>query len=124
MKASVLLMSIFMLIVACKSQDESNEIINISVEQLKSKLNDKIQLVDVRTPTEWEKGIIENAIKISVTSDDFETKALEILDIKIPVYVYCKSGGRSLIAAKMLLEKGFKAYNVEGGYIEWIEKNK
>jgi rhodanese-related sulfurtransferase len=85
---------------------------------------EKIQLVDVRTPQEWKKGTVKNALKINVTSDSFEKKALEKLDKKKPVYVYCRSGGRSKIASEILVEKGFEVYNVEGGYLKWQEEIK
>ena len=87
--------------------------------------NDKnVQLIDVRTPGEWADGIIDNAIKINVTADDFEKLALEKLDKSNPVYIYCRSGGRSKIAADVLLKNGFQPYNVLGGYMAWEEKNK
>ena len=57
-----------MMIFSCNSQSEG--IKNISVDDLKVVLkNDAtIQLLDVRTPKEWNEGIIENAIKIDVTA--------------------------------------------------------
>lgn len=123
MKSKILLITIFTFMLACKPKTNS-KIVNISVEELKEKLNDNIQLLDVRTPEEWEKGVINNALKVNVTSDDFETKATEVLNIDKPVYVYCKSGGRSLIAGDILAEKGFKVYNIEGGYLDWVDKIK
>jgi rhodanese-related sulfurtransferase len=42
------------------------------------------------------------------------------MDKNIPVFVYCRSGGRSGKAAKKMKEKGFKSvYNLEGGIIAW-----
>lgn len=106
-----------MLVIGCKPQ--SKDIKNISVEDLKVELKNDIQLLDVRTPKEWKGGIIEGAEKVSVTSDGFVEKANQVLDKSKPVYVYCKSGGRSLIASEMLLKEGYKVYNVEGGYMDW-----
>ncbi len=116
----ILVMSFFMFFVACKPQ--SKEIKNISVEDLKTVLNDDIQLIDVRTPEEWKDGIIEGAKKICVTTNDFETKSNKMLDKSKPVYIYCRSGVRSLVAAKILLDNGFSVYNVEGGYNNWKVK--
>lgn len=118
----VLLISLFLTFVACKLQ--SKGVVNISVQDLNNQISEKIQLVDVRTPAECNKGIIKGALEINVTSEDFEEKVLEKLDKSKPVYVYCKSGGRSLIASEMLLKQGFKVYNVEGGYNEWKNKIK
>ncbi len=109
------------ILLSCKSQDEG--IIDISVEDLQVVLknNEAIQLVDVRTSQEWSKGVIKNAITIDVTSGSFEDLALKKLDKSKPVYIYCRSGGRSKIASDLLLKKGFKPYNVLGGYMEWKE---
>ncbi len=109
---------------SCKPQNEG--IVDITVEDLQVVLNNdkNVQLIDVRTPGEWADGIIDNAIKINVTADDFEKLALEKLDKSNPVYIYCRSGGRSKIAADVLLKNGFQPYNVLGGYMAWEEKNK
>ena len=109
---------------SCQGQEK--EVVTIKVSDLQTALStyDTIQLIDVRTPEEWKNGVIGNPIKIDVTASDFEEKALKILDKSKPVYLYCRSGGRSLIAADMLFKKGFKVYNVEGGYLKWQEKTK
>lgn len=119
MKKILVLATLFMLVIGCKPQ--SKDIKNISAEDLKVELKNDIQLLDVRTPKEWKGGIIEGAEKVSVTSDGFVEKANQVLDKSKPVYVYCKSGGRSLIASEMLLKEGYKVYNVEGGYMDWLD---
>ncbi|WP_299133352.1 rhodanese-like domain-containing protein [uncultured Tenacibaculum sp.] len=120
---SILIITVLFL-TGCKGQ--SKEIKNITTNTLETvlKSDSKIQLVDVRTPAEWQKGIIENAIKIDVTSSSFEKEALKLLDKTKPVYLYCRSGGRSMIAAETLLKKGFEVYNIEGGYMQWQQKTK
>lgn len=120
---SILVITVLFL-TGCKGQ--SKEIKNITTNTLETvlKSDSKIQLVDVRTPAEWQKGIIENAIKIDVTSSSFEKESLKLLDKTKPVYLYCRSGGRSMIAAEMLLKKGFEVYNIEGGYMHWQQKTK
>ena len=113
---------ILMMIFSCNSQSEGVK--NISIDELQAllKSNENIQLVDVRTPVECAEGTIKNAIEINVTSDGFEKIAIEKLDKKKPVYLYCRSGGRSKIASDILLKKGFQPYNVLGGYREWQQK--
>ncbi|CAM1334101.1 rhodanese-like domain-containing protein [Tenacibaculum aestuariivivum] len=114
---------ILTLIISCASS--TNEIKDITVNdlQLVLKNNKNTQLVDVRTPDEWAEGVIENAIKINVTATDFESISLQKLDKEKPVYIYCRSGGRSKIASEILSKKGFHCYNVLGGYMAWKEKN-
>jgi rhodanese-related sulfurtransferase len=55
---------------------------------------------------------------------DFVVKAVEKLDKNKPVYLYCRTGNRSGKATKLLQEKGFKVYNVLGGYNKWKQENK
>lgn len=97
----------------------------VSVTALAEQLQkvESMQLVDVRTPQEWAAGGIDGALQIEVTADDFEQKALQLLDKEQPVYLYCRSGGRSMKAAKILASKGFEVYNVAGGYTKWKQKN-
>ncbi|TYQ00315.1 rhodanese-related sulfurtransferase [Tenacibaculum adriaticum] len=122
MKLKSLLVIAVLFFISCKQP--TKEITNITVEDLKTEMSNNIQLLDVRTPEEWEQGSIKSALKINVNSDDFEKQALSKLSKKEPVYVYCKSGGRSLVASEILVSKGYKVYNVLGGYDEWKEKNK
>ncbi|WP_298996776.1 rhodanese-like domain-containing protein [uncultured Tenacibaculum sp.] len=125
MKRGVFLVGLFLTVVlSCKPQ--TNEAKDITVENLQVVLEneDNVQLLDVRTPQEWAEGVIKDPIKIDITGDDFEGKVLEKLDKSQPVYIYCRSGGRSKKATELLAKKGYKAYNVLGGILEWEEKNK
>jgi len=77
------------------------------------------QLVDVRTPKEFEQGHIEGAKLIDFYSENFKEK-IQQLDKATPVYLYCRSGGRSGKASKLLVELGFKEiYDLKGGYIAY-----
>jgi phage shock protein E len=79
----------------------------------------KGQILDVRTPEEWESGTIEGATKMNFFDKDFNQQ-LENLDKTKPIYVYCKSGGRSGKAAKQLEKMGFTTiYNLLGGITAW-----
>jgi len=78
-------------------------------------------LLDVRTPGETARGVIEGALEIDYRSPDFATQ-LQELDPTKTYLVYCASGGRSGRACKMMDELGFgKAYNLEGGYSAWVK---
>ena len=90
----------------------------ITLDQLKSLGND-IQLVDVRTPDEFAKGYIKNAINIDVKGNHF-VEGTVLLDKTKPVYVYCMAGVRSARAAVVLEAAGFsKIYEYKGGFKEW-----
>lgn len=74
----------------------------------------EMQLIDVRTKTEYERGAIQNAINISV--DDLRN-GLSELDKNKPIIVYCQVGIRGYIAQQILLQNGFKnVRNLSGGY--------
>jgi rhodanese-related sulfurtransferase len=80
------------------------------------------QLVDVRTPEEFNEGKIENAQNIDFYANDFKSK-IEALDKSKPVFIYCRSGGRSAKAANIFKEAGFKEiYDLQGGYMNYSSK--
>ena len=70
-------------------------------------------LLDVRTKWEAANGNIDGFINIPL--DDLRERINE-LDKSKPVYVHCHSGMRSYIAARILTQNGFNAYNLSGGY--------
>lgn len=77
------------------------------------------QVLDVRTPEEWTSGAIKGAIKMNFFDADFNDQ-LKKLDKNSPVYVYCKSGGRSGKASKQMKKMGFTSvYNLVGGIGAW-----
>ena len=77
------------------------------------------QILDVRTPAEFSSDHIDNAINMNWMGDNFVANA-EKLDKAQPVFVYCKSGGRSQKAAEKLDELGFKTiYQLDGGILKW-----
>ncbi len=76
----------------------------------------------MRTPSEWQAGIIEGAAKVNVFDKNFSASVDKLLNKEKPVYVYCRSGRRSLRASKILVEKGYQVYNVLGGYKAWVSK--
>lgn len=88
------------------------------------KTTPKPQILDVRTPEEFSEGHIDKATNIDWQNENF-VKNTEKLDKNKPVYVYCKSGRRSLKASEKLEELGFKKiYNLDGGYLKWNAETK
>lgn len=85
--------------------------------------NNKVQLVDVRTSTEFIAGAIKGAINIDFFQKTNFTQAFDKLDKNAPVYVYCRSGNRSYQAALKLDAIGFKKiYDLKGGYMAYPYK--
>jgi phage shock protein E len=70
-------------------------------------------LLDVRTAAEFEEAHIESAGNVDILRDDF-VKQVAALGIAAdrPVYLYCRSGNRSGRAARLLRQRGYRAFNV------------
>ena len=82
------------------------------------------QLIDVRTPAEYEGGHLTNATLIDIKSNDFD-EAVSQLDKTRPVMVYCAKGGRSTAAVTRLEALGFReVYELEGGLTGWVDAGK
>ncbi len=117
------MLSIIGLNAYANAQDSKYTDMDIS-EFAKFITNDDVQLVDVRTPEEYNEGHIKGAKNINVFDQDFVEEATAELDKSQPVAVYCRSGKRSAEAAKKLEEKGFKVTNLVGGILAWKEDDK
>lgn len=72
-------------------------------------------LLDVRTPEEFQQGHIPGAVLIPV--QELEARIAELAAFRDKdVLVYCRSGNRSMTAAKILEQAGFTMiYNLGGG---------
>lgn len=78
-------------------------------------------LLDVRTPSEYAEGHIENAKNIDFSSASFESE-IDKLDKEQTVFLYCAIGVRSTKAANLLRKKGFKhVFDLDGGYPDLIK---
>ena len=101
------------------------------IEQIKSseikkfiEKNPKTVLLDVRSKDEWKTvgkpdtvnmGIKTFFITISQEPGFIENVKKEI-DKKNQVLVMCAAGGRSIIAAKLLQNEGYRAHNISDGF--------
>lgn len=121
MKKYVFFLFVSFLLSNCNAQDEVKNISTVELKKLLTKEN--IQLIDVRTQEEINQGSIQSAIFINFFDEQFVEKAVKKLDKNKAVYLYCRSGGRSSKASKLLKEKGFDVYNVLGGYMQWKKEN-
>jgi rhodanese-related sulfurtransferase len=102
-----------------KTLEVKGDIRHLDVENFNNAiLGQKGQLVDVRTPKEHEDSHIPHAIVIDFKNDNFKSE-FEKLDKKVPVLIYCRSGGRSGRAMKVLEEMGFTVYNLDKGFNDW-----
>lgn len=78
-----------------------------------------VKLVDVRTESEFEQGHLSGAINIP--HDQLSERVTELnLSKDESVVLYCKSGGRSDFAMKILHQLGFPNAVNAGGYEDLI----
>lgn len=89
-----------------------SDIKTISVNDIDNLL-DKIDLIDIREPYEYDERRIETAKNIPM--HDLLDDPDEYLDRNKEYHIICEAGIRSLIAAMELNELGFKVVNVSGG---------
>jgi len=98
---------------------------NITAIAFRNKLSETLyyQLIDVRSPEEFQEGHLKGAKLINFYASDFE-KNISALDKNKPVMVYCQSGNRSGQAAAKMNLLGFKlVYNMKGGINAWKGAN-
>ena len=115
---NILLFLSLVFLLGCSSKSQSY--INLNPIEFQSAIEKEGGIIlDVRTPQEVSSGTIENASTIDFYDQNFERKISKIQKDKT-VFVYCKSGGRSSQAAKMLVKSGqAKVVNLSGGIMAW-----
>lgn len=87
------------------------------------KATNQTQLIDVRTPEEFAKGHLINALNFDWNGNEFD-KQVSSLNKEASVFVYCLSGGRSAAAAAQLRSAGFKnVIELNGGIMKWRGAN-
>ncbi|MDK8643013.1 sulfurtransferase TusA family protein [Niallia taxi] len=107
------------------SNEEANEKKHpnvISNEELEKKIegNKNTVIIDVRENAEFAFNHIPNAISIPL--GELENK-LDDLNKNDEIYIVCRTGNRSDLAAQKLTENGFNnVTNVEHGMIQWNGK--
>ncbi len=80
---------------------------------------ENVCILDVRTEAEHQEGHIPNSVNIDIYKPDF-TSRIEQLDPDRPYLVYCKAGGRSANAMRLMQSLGFdNVAHLAGGYTAW-----
>ncbi len=106
------------LLCSCDAQVKTS----LSADDFASGINgkDSVQLLDVRTPGEFQSGHLQHALLADWTNKPEFSRRIQFIDKNKPVYVYCLSGGRSAAAAKKMREEGFEnVYELAGGINAW-----
>ncbi len=120
--------------------DAKSVVPEISVEDLKTKFINKeaFLLIDVRMPSEYENGFINDdfvysshlkpinlprgIIEFKINNEKFWKAFKEEMPDKdsTQIIIYCKSGARGILSAKTLMILGYKnVKNLSGGWKAW-----
>ena len=112
-------MSFFDKIFGSKSQKTSAVKI-LDSEAFKNAISKgNVQLIDVRTPEEYNNAHIGSAKNIDFYSGKFNVE-FNKLDKELAIYIYCKSGNRSKQTADKLSNMGFmEIYDLQGGILNY-----
>lgn len=109
-----------------------SDVIEIGNIELKSLLQKKIPLIDIRRKDEWKStGIVENSILMTffdkngkANTNEWLKELNKIAKKNDPVILICRTGRRTGIISKFLSEKvGYRLiYDVTDGITDWIKK--
>ncbi len=97
------------------------KVTTISVHELKKRrdINPHLCLIDVREDSEWQEQHIPGALHIP-KGELVACIAAKIPEHDCPIYLHCRGGTRSLLAANALLTLGYQEiYSIDGGIAEW-----
>ncbi|MCB0714382.1 MAG: MBL fold metallo-hydrolase [Chitinophagaceae bacterium] len=101
-----------------KAGKQSDMIVDIEADELMMDIphDNNLLVLDVRQPTEFADGHLENAQNLSLM-EMTDPAELAMLDENKNMYVHCAGGYRSVIAASILKKEGFNNLrNVLGGW--------
>lgn len=93
---------------------------NIPISNLKL-VKDNIKIVDIRDESVFNKGNIPNSINIPVYK--LISDPSFYLNMDDNYYIYCHNGCSSLYTCQILDKKGYKVFNLLGGYKKWMKEN-
>jgi rhodanese-related sulfurtransferase len=104
---------------------------NIDNQQLKALQAQGIPVYDIRRADEWaQTGVVEASRRLTFVDDkgrvtpEFMSKFTQAVGKNDPVILLCRSGNRSDVLARALIEQlGYtKVYNVKNGMNRWISE--
>lgn len=113
-------------------QEIKPNITEVTVSELAEQLAQDIVLIDVREPEEFKleriagavnmpRGVLEMKLHMHPQFKDAESPLEELNNHEI--YLICRSGARSALAANSLQMMGFdKVKSVTGGMVTWLEQ--
>ncbi len=120
MKISIALSGTFSVLLAAGAIYANGSYKNVDVNRAAELArSNKVVILDVRTPEEYNQGHLKGARLIPV--QDLEDRIDELAHLKNrSILVYCRSGRRSSRASEILSQAGFaRIFNMKGGVRAW-----
>lgn len=120
MKKGILLLASLLFVFTAYSQNYVLK--SVPPAEFNEGINKKgVVILDVRTPAEFNAGHIKNAINIDFYNPSFYANLDKQLDKSKPIYIYCRSGNRSMQAARAMVQRGYKVViDLKGGKNFWL----
>jgi rhodanese-related sulfurtransferase len=110
----------FLLWLPALALDQVPEVDSITVNKWIAERKDLV-VIDVGSPGDFAEGHIGGSILLPINGSFIE-KSKSLPKGKTYVLV-CPTGGRSVRAAKLMIENGFEhVYNLRGGIADWLRK--
>jgi rhodanese-related sulfurtransferase len=80
-------------------------------------------ILDVRTPGEYNRGHLQDAVLIPV--QELQRRLKELAPYRDrEILIYCATGNRSTVASKILIDNGFRQIaNMRHGIYGWVKNN-
>jgi rhodanese-related sulfurtransferase len=131
----ILIVLLMTTVLSCSAGSGKTTIKDINTEQLLELQQQGAIVIDVRTPEEWDAtGIIPGAKKAMFFNQQMQPVEDQFLkeinaitnNTDKPVVLYCRSGGRSGKAAKLLAKQSElkNVYSLDGGIQKWLAEGK
>lgn len=99
-------------------------ITEVNVDNAKKLIEEgNIAIVDVREAEEYQAGHLDQSILLPRGVLEFKISGIpELSDKSSAILIYCRTGGRSALAAQTLQELGYRnVLSMAGGYEDWVK---
>lgn len=94
----------------------------VNVQELNMQL-ERVQIVDVRTPSEFKQSHIQGAQNLSITQFNNQSIINLQLDPLKAVVTICLSAHRSIPATRKLTRMGYDVQQLKGGMRSWWQQD-
>ena len=126
MKKTIILILMFMMILASCAGKNKKEDVSVNFKMVSmaegieiAKKNPDAIIVDVRREDEYKAGHIPGAVLLTMETITEETATKVLPDKNQMILIYCRSGRRSKIAAKSLLDLEYTNLIEFGGILDY-----